>query len=466
MLLALLACTDPDPPRPDRGPPPVTEDVRIGGGADDTFATRMCVAPDGVVYVLWLARGPEFYGIRLTRSVDGGYTWLAEAVPVDDGAGDAFNPDLACDETGVTVVWEADRDGELHNHQVYADRWPRDGAGFGPDVLVEPDPDGRTMSLEPRIVARGEDLAVAWYDDRDGAYDVLVATSADGGATWTEPVRVDSDPPGSAFSSRPKIARDADGTTWVAWEDSRDGDADVYVARADDPAAGFEPEVRIDGGAPGEAASFEPQLCAGGDAVYVVWHDARASETDRDVWYNGSLDGGRTWPAEPVRLDSDAEGMANSLHPRCVLSGEDLTVAWFDERDGLYGAFVREVRDGIPLAAEVRVDEGLGDTLDVRLVDEDGTVVVAWRDDRADDGPNDYDDLYYDLREPGGAFREHDLRIDSMYDGQSYKVDLQLALLDGSLLAAWTDGRAGTSDVYFQRMRLGFEANPPPPFED
>jgi hypothetical protein len=44
-----------------------------------------------------------------------------------------------------------------------------------------------------------------------------------------------------------------------------------------------------------------------------------------------------------------------------------------------------------------------------------------------------------------------DYRIDSMYDGRSYKVDHAVGVLGTDWFAAWTDGRNETSDVFVRR---------------
>ena len=89
-------------------------------------------------------------------------------------------------------------------------------------------------------------------------------------------------------------------------------------------------------------------------------------------------------------------------------------------------------------------------------------VAVAWLDDRSDRDGVGYSDVYYNYRDADGAFRvDGDLRVDSMYDGLSAKSDLNFAVVGGRWIAAWTDGRAGTTDVYAASMPIGDEADPP-----
>ena len=48
-----------------------------------------------------------------------------------------------------------------------------------------------------------------------------------------------------------------------------------------------------------------------------------------------------------------------------------------------------------------------------------------------------------------------------MYSGQSFKKDVNFKLLGGSFFTAWTDGRGGTTDIYFVTYPVGEQANPP-----
>jgi hypothetical protein len=92
-------------------------------------------------------------------------------------------------------------------------------------------------------------------------------------------------------------------------------------------------------------------------------------------------------------------------------------------------------------------------------------VVVMWRDGRGEAqgaSSNGYDDLYYNYMSPTQAFStDTDYRVDSYYDGSSYKIDTAIAALGGRWYAAWSDGRDGTSDIYFQSFGVGEEALPP-----
>ncbi len=460
----------------------------------DSFGTRMCLTEQGVVYVLWMDNransNRDKLDIYMNRSLDRGDTWLDTPVKVNqgnpeaDGPGNVWNPDLYCNDLGVFVVWEDDRDGELQNHQIYFNKSTDQGETFLPeDILIEFDTEGNTMSLEPKITGSDGDLMVAWYDSANGAYDIFVSTSGDAGDSWRDPNRIDSDvPAGSAYSARPQVAMSENAQNlWVVWEDSRDGKADIYFARSGTGGITFDDDVRLDEGTDadgadgdGENDSFEPQLCTDGvSSVYVVWHDSRNSINDRDIYFNFSINAGDDWLNDARQLESDGQGAANSLYPRCTAQGPIAHVAWQDNRNESYDIFYRRIIDGIPEpAAEQRADIGdlgLGNSLDVRVGMNDDFFTVAWNDGRVEaeqETDNGYTDLYYQYFSLDGSIQgtgeaDDDLRIDSMYDGQSFKLDVNWQLLGGEWYAAWTDGRDDTENIYFERFPIGEESNPP-----
>lgn len=464
--------------------PSFTEDIRIdGAGVDndpDSVGTRMCTAPDGTVYVLWLddrdQPDEERYDIWLNRSLLAPTrTWLAGPVRVSHGDGQISAPDLYCAAEGVFVVWEDDRDGELQNRQVYFNRSVDQGETFLPeDIPIDADPDGLTMSFEPRIAGTGEDLYVAWYDDRNGAYDVFVTQSSTLGDAWSAPIRVDQDLLGGAYSAHPRIAVGDDGrTVWVVWEDSRDGVADIWFARSTDGAVTFDDDQRLDGGddlTGSGHASFAPKLCSdGSEHVHAVWHDSRNGE-GHDILATYSGDAGATWTM-PVRLDGDAAGFGDSVDPVCLATGSTLHAAWSDKLGPTfdYDIYTRDLVAGIPGNGPFRLDtgrpEGYSRSVEPQITLDLGNLAVAWADGRGafEQGTDPrYDDLYYNVSRDGAPFTpDADYRIDSMYDGGSFKEDLNFDVLGGTWYAAWTDGRNGTSDVYFQSLPIGTASQPP-----
>ncbi|MBN3034716.1 MAG: T9SS type A sorting domain-containing protein [Bacteroidales bacterium] len=155
------------------------------------------VGPNGEIYVAWA--GPE--GLVFDRSLDQGETWLDEDIFVTDfpGGWDYSIPGIyRCNGLPIT---ECDLSGGAHHGTIY----------------------------------------INWTDQRNGTddTDVWLVRSTDGGDTWSEPMRVNDDPPGRQQFFTWMDVDQVTGFLWFVFYDRRDytdNNTDVYLA------------VSIDGG--------------------------------------------------------------------------------------------------------------------------------------------------------------------------------------------------------------------------
>ncbi len=92
-------------------------------------------------------------------------------------------------------------------------------------------------------------LYLAWVDGEGGFYRVMAASSNDGGATWSSPVRV-SDEASRTDQSTPAIAVDGNGVVGISWYDRRadptDGCYQLYFAASADGGRTFATSRRLD----------------------------------------------------------------------------------------------------------------------------------------------------------------------------------------------------------------------------
>lgn len=461
------------------GPAPiegVDVDLAVSGDVTrpvNSFGTRMCVSPAGHVYVIWLddRRGGDHLDLWLNRALaspNEASSWLPTPARVNHADAPVANPDLHCDDDGVYVVWEDTRDGAFDNHQIYANRSVDQGRTFlAEDVLVEDDVDGASMSLHPRIAGVGPELTVTWQDSAFGSYDILTARSNDAGETWRGPDRLDGGPAGAAYSARPRVAMAGDGSArWVVWEDGRDGGNDIYAAGSRDGGVTFEAEQRLDTGDGGGAStSSDPRICAGDASnVAVVWRDGQVPSGLR---LTASADGGGAW-SEPLAVQSEAGQGGHTSRPSCVASGNEVFVAWMDDRHVRFDVFFRRFVDGVPAGEELQADVfGGGNALEpwISLDPSTGVVAMAWIDDRSTPagGGADGGAIYYQYFEAGdyGGSADREYRIDAMFDEVVAPRDLQFEVRNDTWFAAWTDGRGVSSEVRFHAGTLGTATVPP-----
>ena len=320
-----------------------------------------------------------------------------------------------------------------------------------PDVRIDTDPAGTSLSAEPSIATSGTTVHVVWEDWRDGETDVYYSRSTDGGATWlAAEVRLDTDPPGQAHSRNPVVV--ASGTAvYVAWEEWRSGKTDVYFNRSlDGGVTWLAADVRLNRGPAGFTVAVEPTIRADGTSVYVTWQDDRLGAND--VFFDRSLDGGTTWLGQQVRVNTNA-GPGKTSRSHMAVDDGAVYVVWWDLRHtvGIDGDiyFNRSLDDGTSwLANDVRIDRdptGLAWSFNPRVAARGDTVHVVWLD-RRDGQP----DVYYTRSaDAGSTWPAADVRLDTDAAGAAESTHARMVASGSSVYVAWTDKRDGGSDVYF-----------------
>jgi hypothetical protein len=180
--------------------------------------------------------------IYLKVSRDGGATWSAPHRVDDQNNHPAMQdprqfPVVGADGT-IYVVYASGHGpfldchncGVLPTDYVLA-RSTDDGATFSwsvvaPNVARTNSPDEESEAISSLAADpdpdRASHLALAWSDERSGESRILVATSVDRGATWSNPVDVADDLPGNGVNhDHPQIAFAPDGRLVVVWRDHR-----------------------------------------------------------------------------------------------------------------------------------------------------------------------------------------------------------------------------------------------------
>jgi len=197
----------------------------------------------------------------------------------------------------------------------------------------------------PAIVADGDDVHVAWTDFRSYAWELYAASSHDGGATFGPNVRIDDAPTAvERIHERPSLAVGDGGVVHAVWTDlrGREPDTNVFSARSDDGGATFSVNVRVDDAAAGfdpdrdtPSGQWHPALAADGARLFVAWQDDRLG--NGDVFFTTSDDGGATFAASE-RVDDTGDGQSGQARPSLALAGAGrkrrCLVVWEDDRNG------------------------------------------------------------------------------------------------------------------------------------
>lgn len=281
---------------------------------------------DGTLFAHWLEKShgdrPYEYGIRMTRSGDGGRTWDPPFAPYSDlTPGEHGFVSLAPatdDHMGVLFLDGRDVERPRGAMSLRFARVPRRGAPE-PDVAVDArvcdccqtaiarttrgfvaayrdrsDAEVRDIAVVrfedgrwsapvfpgderwtingcpvngPAIDAEGERVALAWYTMANDTPRVKIAFSGDAGATWAAPVAVDDGQP----LGRVGVALVPAGVV-VSWLEDGPRGADVRVRGVSSD--GYRAASVVVSGSTAARASGFPQLEQAAGEVLVAWRDA------------------------------------------------------------------------------------------------------------------------------------------------------------------------------------------------
>jgi hypothetical protein len=312
----------------DRPLPTVTVRDPLGAiEAHGEAPPQLAAEANGAVSVLY-AVGKEVPGkrfpvsaLRFIRSTDRGRTWSGP-VTVNDGTefgSHNFHALTAALDGSLLATWLDAREGKSG---VWMSRSADGGRTWEANRPIYTDPSCPCCRTSVAVAGDGA-IYVAWRAILPGdVRDVVVTRSADGGASWSAPVRVREDGwvyPGCPHAG-PSLRAEARGVLHVGWWTGKEGEAGVYYARSDDGGRSFTAQP-IDVAERARPAHVQLALSPSG-SVYVAWDDG-LGEMPR-VLLRRSGDAGRSFG--PIERLSDPEAAAS--FPVLAVYGDSLAVAW------------------------------------------------------------------------------------------------------------------------------------------
>jgi len=352
----------------------------------------------------------------------------------DSGTVDQDNPATAVDSSGNTwVVW--DQATAAGDTDIYIGKLTADGSSFDASNAVF---SGANTESHPVIAVDGSDTVyAAWQGtDPNGLWDVYVSTSADG-ITWSAPVIVNvGDVHRKSSQQYPSIAIDrlSPNTVYIAYEDNRAGNKDIWLATSTNGTSWTETQVSAH-------ASDQTQPCMTVDlndnSAQVFWTDARNGGLDV---YSALSTG--TWAN--VAYVTEA---GNQSGPAGVASGTS-HLLWVGDV-GSNSQLFYDDNQAVPLTGASIVDTSnttVSDpTMALRVTGTNTKLFAAWTDERNVSGNADTD-VYY--AENGSPFGTNILINDDTGTRAQGKPAIGVDG-DGNPYIVWVDERNGNKDIYY-----------------
>lgn len=177
--------------------------------------------------------------------------------------------------------------------------------------------------------------------------DVLVARSTDGGATWTAPAPLNTDASSDqGDDGAPQLATDDLGTWLAVWDSSAFADPfrtdfDILVARSTNGGATWAGHAELNTNADNDAGQDAwPHLTTDGKGTWVaVWESLDSlGDTigeDADILMARSTNGGATWTAPAALNSSAASDVGDDRRPQVETDGQGTWIATWHSRDSL-----------------------------------------------------------------------------------------------------------------------------------
>lgn len=244
------------------------------------------------------------------------------------------------------------------------------------------------------VATNGNIINVVWYDDRDGHYEVYHKRSTDGGINWSADTSLTLD---SFTSTQPSIYSNGS-SVHLAWYDNRDGNFEIYYKNSTDDGLNWGPDMRLTNAT---GNSISPSITVSGTLIGVVWNDSR--DGNQEIYYKYSTDGGMNWNAD-VRLTNNT---STSQYPSIAISGSVVHTVWYDNRDGnneIY--YKRSTNGGVNWGADTRLTVDSYSSTYSCISSSDNLVFIVWADTR-----NTVNNIYYKISSNGGLNWGNDTKL-------------------------------------------------------
>jgi hypothetical protein len=351
------------------------------------------------------------------------------ASDADAGTGPKGQPATVSDSAGdIWAVWHA---GPAGSREIYVATFTAGANAFGTPVRLTTD---AVDQCNPDIaLAPDGRLYVVWQDRTRGNWDICLSTSTDG-STWSRPAQI-TDADGDETNPVVIIDRQSPPRAYVAWQDNRNGNSDIYVAVSTNVFS----ESTVTRVTTNSAHQIDPDIAVDGqNTVTVVWTDMRNANADI---YGASSNG--NWTNVPIVTGSGAQ---TSPAVAAAPDSSVLHLLWTDDRSGNRDIYYAS-SNGLPASAlsgsSIIDDSSSAHQFAPTITCVDSSRVFAcWEDLRYGDS-----DLFMaDLG--SGAVRTNifigDDRTNSSQSEPAVGIDSY-----GNPYVVWTDSRGTQNEIYY-----------------
>ncbi|MFA4851162.1 MAG: T9SS type A sorting domain-containing protein [Bacteroidales bacterium] len=435
--------------------PSINTSVAIA--ANDQQDVRVAGDNKGGAIATWcdyrnnIANG-DIYAQRI--NAQGVVMWTANGVSVCTDVDHQTTPAIIEDSmSGAIIVWQDWRNGD---RDIYAQRvdsmgvikWAANGAG----IIVK-----SYEQQNPKHVSDGSNGAIiVWQDSINGNWDVYVQRiNSNGTAQWTSGGVAICTAIGDQIN--PKIETDNQGGAIITWQDKRNGaDYDIYAQRVNSSGA---TQWTTNGvsicSVTGTQSNPKIEPDGSGGAI-IAWQDKR-NGSDYDVYAQRiNASGIVQWTTNGVSICS-ATGSQSAID----LATENINgaiITWKDARNGtlnydIYAQYVNLSGTAQWVTNGVAISTAISNQIAPNIVgDGIGGSIIVWESDQNSNVNNPNSDTYAQRINASGMIQwvTNGVAVATADSNQTSVKHVSDG--NGGAIFVWQDKRSGNFDIYAHHL--------------
>lgn len=425
-------------------------EVRVNSDVLDTrqMDPKISVDSAGNIYIVWVDernRDADIYGQKL--SANGDKLWPADIrINSDSGSTEQGLPDITSDGIGnQVIVWEDYRN---TNSDIYTQKIDSSGLIIGANDVRVHTYSGTADQRVPAVALDSDGyLIVAWEDYRHGNSDIYAQRlSVNGSRFWEYDGRVPVSASGASNQFFPDVEVDSTDNFFVVWSDTRNGYYDIYAKKLDPNGNEIWPnDVRINSSNITDPQSHPRAAVDSNDNLLVVWQNTMDGNSDLYV-QKIDQNGNKLWANDQkVNLD---DVLVNQRNPALETdSSGNIIVSWEDDRNGNWDIYAQKLGPGgnRSWVSDARVDSdntGSDQLQPVIKVLNNDDFVVVWTSESSSSSA-----IYAQKLAPDGA-KLWANEVHVAVNQESYKYDPKVAVGNSdSLYIIWS-----SDEIYGQKL--------------
>lgn len=294
--------------------------------------------------------------------------------------------------------------------------------------------------------------------------DIFFAKSIDFGMTFTDPIRVSSNPREWGNAGAPRLIMDST-RVYILWNGKRPDSPwdDIYFARSLNGGESFCETVNLSQIIDMNERATSPQLAVGGQGyVYALWIqglDALYPPYPYDIYFVRSTDGGETFH-ERLNLSNNPQGW--NINPKVVAAGDNIYIVWNGLIEGTSNIlFSRSTDGGETFSAPRNLSHtpGSAANAEIALIEKgqlldkgiaEDVIYLVWQD-----GRTGYSEIFFSASLDGGATFS---KPENVSNSRSYSGGPFIAAVRENIYITWMGTEAGHFKTFFTRGQLEVES--------